>query len=78
MAIYKRRRRAATQSRSISGKSDARPESERGYRLRMRRQLVKDRAAEADLIGIWVYSFKQWSESQAEQRVARFDTRWGG
>jgi toxin ParE1/3/4 len=33
----------------------------------MRRRLVKDRAAEADLVGIWVYSFRQWSEAQADR-----------
>ena len=31
----------------------------------MPRKLVKDRAAEADLIGIWVYSFETWGEAQA-------------
>jgi toxin ParE1/3/4 len=31
------------------------------------RVLVKDRAAEDDLIGIWVYTFNQWSEAQADR-----------
>ena len=33
----------------------------------MPRELVHDKAAEADLIGIWVYSFKTWGESQADR-----------
>lgn len=33
----------------------------------MPRELVKDRVAEADLIGIWVYSFETWSEAQADR-----------
>jgi len=33
------------------------PVSAQGYRLKMHRELVKDRAAEADLIGIWLYTF---------------------
>jgi toxin ParE1/3/4 len=33
----------------------------------MHRRLVKDRAAETDLIGIWAYSFEQWSETQADR-----------
>ena len=33
----------------------------------MNRKLVKDRAAEADLIEIWLYSFKTWSEAQADR-----------
>ena len=33
----------------------------------MYRKLVKDRAAEADLIGIWLYTFETWSEAQADR-----------
>ncbi len=33
----------------------------------MHRKLAKDRAAESDLIGIWVYSFETWSETQADR-----------
>ena len=33
----------------------------------MPRKLVKDRAAEADLIDIWVYSFNNWGEAQANR-----------
>ncbi len=33
----------------------------------MARNLVKDHSAETDLIGIWVYSFEQWSEAQADR-----------
>ena len=33
----------------------------------MPRKLVHDKAAEADLIGIWVYSFENWGEVQAER-----------
>jgi len=40
----------------------------------MPRELVKDRVAEADLIGIWVYSFETWSEAQAE--TATFADDW--
>ncbi len=32
----------------------------------MPRRLVKDSAAETDLIGIWVYSFETWSAAQAD------------
>lgn len=31
------------------------------------RKLVKDRAAETDLIGIWLYTFETWSEAQADR-----------
>jgi len=31
------------------------------------RALVKDRAAETDLIDIWVYSFRTWGEAQANR-----------
>ncbi len=30
------------------------------------RKLVKDKAAEVDLIGIWLYTFETWSESHAD------------
>lgn len=33
----------------------------------MTRKLVKDRAAEEDLIEIWAYSFRNWGEAQAER-----------
>ena len=33
----------------------------------MPRQLVKDRAAEADLIGVWLYSYQHWGERQADR-----------
>ena len=39
----------------------------------MRKALVKDRAAEADLLGIWVYSFQQWSESLADLYLAALE-----
>ena len=33
----------------------------------MARKLVKDHAAETDLIGIWIYSFETWSEARADR-----------
>jgi len=33
----------------------------------MPRTLAKYQAAETDLIGIWVYSYEQWSEAQADR-----------
>ncbi len=39
----------------------------------MPRELVKDRAAETDLIGIWVYSFEQWNEEQADRYLAALE-----
>lgn len=33
----------------------------------MARTLAKDSAAESDLIGIWLYSFETWSETQADR-----------
>ncbi len=33
----------------------------------MSRNLVKGNAAEADLIGIWLYSFENWGEAQADR-----------
>lgn len=35
----------------------------------MARRLVKDQAAETDLIAIWVYSFETWSEIQADRYI---------
>ena len=39
----------------------------------MARKLVKDHAAETDLIGIWVYSFEQWSEAQADRYLSTIE-----
>ena len=39
----------------------------------MDRKLVKDRAAESDLIAIWVYSFETWGEAQADQYLAALE-----
>jgi toxin ParE1/3/4 len=39
----------------------------------MARTLVKDHAAEADLIGIWVYSFETWGEAQADRYLAALE-----
>ena len=39
----------------------------------MARKLVKDNAAEADLIGIWVYSFETWGEAQADRYLAALE-----
>ena len=33
----------------------------------MPRRLVKGKAAETDLIGIWTYSFEQWGEAPADR-----------
>jgi len=33
----------------------------------MPRKLVKDHAAETDLIGVWVYSFETWGEARADR-----------
>ena len=33
----------------------------------MLRAIVQDRAARADLIEIWIYSFKRWGEAQADR-----------
>lgn len=35
--------------------------------------LAKDQAAETDLIGIWVYSFEQWSEAQADRYLSALE-----
>ena len=49
------------------------PVSAQGYRLKMHRELVKDRAAEADLIGIWLYTFETWSEAQADRYLSTLE-----
>ena len=43
------------------------------WRLEVPRELVKDRAAESDLIGIWVYTFDTWSEAQADRYLAALE-----
>ena len=40
----------------------------------MNRRLVKDKAAEEDLIGIWVYSCENWGEAQADRYLDAIDT----
>ena len=37
------------------------------------RKLVKDRAAETDLIGIWLYTFETWSETQADRYLGALE-----
>ncbi len=39
----------------------------------MPRELVKDQATQADLIGIWVYSFETWSAAQAERYLGALE-----
>ena len=39
----------------------------------MARNLVKDHAAETDLIGIWINSFEQWSEAQADRYLSAIE-----
>lgn len=39
----------------------------------MARELVKDQAAEADLIGIGVYSFETWGEAQADRYLGALE-----
>ena len=39
----------------------------------MNRELVKDHAAETDLVGIWGYSFEQWSEAQADRYLSALE-----
>ncbi|MFQ5461897.1 MAG: type II toxin-antitoxin system RelE/ParE family toxin [Phycisphaerae bacterium] len=39
----------------------------------MARRLVKDHAAETDLIDIWVYSFERWSEAQADRYLSALE-----
>ncbi len=41
----------------------------------MPRRLVKDKAATRDLIGIWVYSFEEWGEAQADRYLDRLEAR---
>lgn len=36
----------------------------------MSRNLRKDKAAEADLIGIWLYTFETWTETRADRYLA--------
>jgi toxin ParE1/3/4 len=43
----------------------------------MARQLVHDRAAHADLIDIWLYSFETWGEAQAERYTAAIERGLG-
>ena len=46
----------------------------RGCRLKTPdRKLVKDRAAEADLIEIWLYTFETWSETQADRYLGALE-----
>ena len=33
----------------------------------MARELVKDAAAQSDLVGTWVYSFEHWGEALADR-----------
>jgi toxin ParE1/3/4 len=40
----------------------------------MHRQLVKDNAAVADLIGIWLYSYENWGEAQADEYLDAIET----
>ncbi len=37
------------------------------------RRLLKDRAAEADLVNIWLYTFEQWNERQADRYLAALE-----
>ena len=39
----------------------------------MRRRLVKDKAAQTDLVGIWGYTFEQWSEAQADRYLGALE-----
>jgi toxin ParE1/3/4 len=39
----------------------------------MGRALVKDNAAESDLIGIWIYSFETWGEAQADRYLSALE-----
>ena len=40
----------------------------------MRRSIVKDRAAETDLVEIWVYSYRTWGEAQAERYLSALES----
>ncbi len=39
----------------------------------MKRQLVVSQRAQADLIEIWLYSFKHWGEAQADRYLDELD-----
>ncbi|MEZ4647510.1 MAG: type II toxin-antitoxin system RelE/ParE family toxin [Candidatus Eisenbacteria bacterium] len=39
----------------------------------MTRQLVKDRQAEEDLIGVWTYTFETWGEARADSYFATLE-----
>ena len=39
----------------------------------MRRSLVKAFAAEEDLIGIWVYTYRRWGEAQADKYLYQIE-----
>jgi len=39
----------------------------------MPRRLAKDEAAKADLVGIWIYSFDQWGEAQADRYLGALE-----
>jgi toxin ParE1/3/4 len=43
----------------------------------MRRHLRKDRAAEEDLVGIWLYSFENWGIAQADRYLSAIETGIG-
>lgn len=49
------------------------PASVRGCRLRVPRTLVKDGAAESDLIGIWLDTFEARNEAQADRYLRSLD-----
>ena len=48
-----------------------------GWPPGMHRELLKDRAAEADLIEIWMYSFENWGEVQADRYFAALERGMG-
>ena len=39
----------------------------------MPRRLAKDTAAKTDLVGIWIYSFEQWGEAQADRYLGALE-----
>ena len=43
----------------------------------MMRRLAKDSAAEDDLIGIWVYTFREWGPKQAERYLSLLEAGIG-
>ena len=43
----------------------------------MKRKIHKTARAERDLIGIWNYSFRQWSEAQADEYLDQLDAGIG-